>query len=103
MSLPQLGHFFGRGALIPWKTSWTSPQALHWYSYVGMTFLLRGNEDVIEAVAALEASATPTYCTAISWAEIYAGLRAGEEAATVAFFEARGEVVELNKIKEKKN
>jgi len=55
--------------------------------------ILRGNDDVIEAVAALEASASPTYCTAISWAEIYAGLRAGEEAATAAFFEARGEVV----------
>ncbi len=55
--------------------------------------ILRGNDDIIEAIAVLEASATPTYCTAISWAEIYAGLRPGEEAATAAFFEARGEVV----------
>lgn len=29
----------------------------------------------------------------MSWAEIFAGLRPGEEAATEAFFEARGEVV----------
>lgn len=55
--------------------------------------ILRGNDDVIAAAVALEAGATPTYCTAISWAEIYAGLRPGEEAATAAFFEARGEVV----------
>lgn len=48
---------------------------------------------VADALAALEAQGTPTYCTAISWAEIYAGLRAGEEAPTEAFFEARGEVL----------
>ena len=55
--------------------------------------ILRGNDEVVEGVAALEAGAIPTYCTPISWAEIYAGLRAGEETLTAAFFEARGEVV----------
>jgi hypothetical protein len=35
----------------------------------------------------------PTYCTAISWAEIYAGIRTGEEPYTDEFFRARGEVV----------
>ena len=34
-----------------------------------------------------------TYCCAITWAEIAAGLRPGEETATEGFFEARGEVV----------
>jgi predicted nucleic acid-binding protein len=41
----------------------------------------------------LETSGVPTYCTAIAWAEIYAGLRPGEEPITQAFFEARGEIV----------
>lgn len=44
-------------------------------------------------VAELEAGGTPTYCTAISWAEVYAGLRAGEEPLTDRFFEGVGEVV----------
>jgi predicted nucleic acid-binding protein len=35
----------------------------------------------------------PTYCTAVAWAEIYAGIRSGEEPLTQAFFEARGEIV----------
>ncbi len=35
----------------------------------------------------------PTYCTPISVAEVYAGIRPGEEQFTRAFFEARGEVV----------
>jgi predicted nucleic acid-binding protein len=35
----------------------------------------------------------PTYCTAIQRAEIHAGIRAGEEPLTQAFFDARGEVV----------
>lgn len=48
---------------------------------------------MVEAVAELEAAGVPTYCTAISWAEIYAGLRPGEDALTEAFFNARGEVV----------
>ncbi len=55
--------------------------------------MLRGRADVIEAAYALEASATPTYCTPISVAEVYAGIRRGEEDLTRAFFDVRGEVV----------
>ena len=55
--------------------------------------VLRGRADVIEGAYALETSATPSYCTPISVAEVYAGVRPGEEEVTRAFFEARGEVV----------
>ena len=55
--------------------------------------VLRGRADVIEGAYALETSATPSYCTPISVAEVYAGVRLGEEEVTRAFFEARGEVV----------
>ncbi len=55
--------------------------------------ILRGRSDVIQAAYALEGSAIPTYCTPISLAEVYAGIRPGEEGVTRAFFEARGEVV----------
>lgn len=48
---------------------------------------------MVDAARALEGSGVPTYCTAIAWAEIYAGLRAGEEPLTEAFFDARGEIV----------
>jgi len=41
----------------------------------------------------LEADGVPTYCCAVSWAEIFAGLRAGEGPLTEGFLEARGEVV----------
>jgi hypothetical protein len=40
----------------------------------------------------------PTYCTAVSWAEIYAAVRPGEEALTQAFFDARGEIALDGKI-----
>ncbi|MBI1723634.1 MAG: type II toxin-antitoxin system VapC family toxin [Gemmatimonadetes bacterium] len=55
--------------------------------------MLRGRTTVVTAARALEQRGVPTYCTAIALAEIYAGLRAGEEPLTAAFFEARGEVV----------
>ncbi len=55
--------------------------------------ILRGDPRIVDAVAALEASGTPTYCSPINWAEIYAGIRPGEEAMTEAFFHARGEVL----------
>ncbi len=55
--------------------------------------MLRGRPDVVEALSALEQSRAPTYCSAIAWAEIYAGVRPGEETLTEAFFAARGEVV----------
>jgi predicted nucleic acid-binding protein len=48
---------------------------------------------MVRAATALEKTTVPTYCTAVSWAEVYAGMRPGEEAATQAFFDARGEVV----------
>jgi predicted nucleic acid-binding protein len=55
--------------------------------------ILRGRTRVSEAALALERGGVPTFCTAIAWAEVYAGIRAGEEPLTQAFFEARGEVV----------
>jgi len=55
--------------------------------------ILRGDREIVDAVAALEASGTPTYCSPINRAEIYAGIRPGEEAVTDPFFRARGEVV----------
>ena len=55
--------------------------------------ILRGRAGVIAVARSLEASGVPTYCTPIAWAEVYAGIRAGEEPVTQAFFETRGEVV----------
>ena len=55
--------------------------------------VLRGRGEVVSSVTALESAGVTTYCTAIAWAEVYAGLRPGEEVATRAFFEARGEVI----------
>ncbi len=55
--------------------------------------LLRDNAKIVSSAAALAASGIPTYCTPVSWAEVYEGLRAGEEPVTDSFFEARGEVV----------
>jgi predicted nucleic acid-binding protein len=54
--------------------------------------VLRGRKETVAALRDLEASGTPTYCCAISWAEIFAGVRPGEEARTEGFFDARGEV-----------
>lgn len=47
----------------------------------------------MRAAQKLEAAGVPTYCTPVSWAEVYAGLRPAEDAPTRAFFEARGDVV----------
>ncbi len=55
--------------------------------------ILRGHARALEAAETLEQSGTPSFCTPISWAEVYAGVRPGEEEPTRAFFEARGEVV----------
>ena len=55
--------------------------------------ILRGRREVVAALAVLEQGGVPTYCCAIAWAEIYAGLRPGEETLTEAFFSARGDVV----------
>jgi predicted nucleic acid-binding protein len=54
---------------------------------------LRGRGDIVDAIGAIEHGGVPTYCCAVSFAEIWAGLRPGEEAVTEAFFSARGEVV----------
>ncbi|MGH7700502.1 MAG: PIN domain-containing protein [Gemmatimonadales bacterium] len=55
--------------------------------------ILRGHAGALQAAVALDRSGVPSFCTAISWAEVYAGVRPGEEAPTAAFFEARGEVL----------
>ncbi len=54
--------------------------------------ILRGHEDTLDAAVALEQSGTPSVCTAVSWAEVYAGIRSGDEEPTRAFFGARGEI-----------
>lgn len=55
--------------------------------------ILRGHGETVQTALALERSGIPTYCTPIASAEVYAGVRPGEEALTRAFFTARGEVV----------
>src|SRR5262245_52858245 len=55
--------------------------------------ILRGRKSVSGGLMAIEARGILTYCCAITWAEVGAGLRPGEEAATEEFFHARGEVV----------
>ena len=55
--------------------------------------MLRGSAETVSILDQLERSGVPTYCNAISWAEVYAGVRRGEEPNTEAFFGARGEVV----------
>ena len=55
--------------------------------------VLRGRSAVVAAAVALEESGVPTLCTAVALAEVYAGMRPGEETLTHAFFGARGEVV----------
>jgi predicted nucleic acid-binding protein len=55
--------------------------------------ILRGNSATSEVLRSIERSGVPTYCTAVSWAEIYAGVRRGEEPLTEEFLHARGEVV----------
>jgi hypothetical protein len=55
--------------------------------------ILRGRREVASVAEELARSGVPTYCTAITWAEVLAGVRPKEAAATEAFFDARGEVV----------
>ena len=55
--------------------------------------ILRDDPGIVRTATELEASGIPTFCTAISCAEVYAGLEPGEQPLTDAFFEARGEVV----------
>jgi predicted nucleic acid-binding protein len=60
--------------------------------------ILRGHADALQTAVALDESGVPTFCTAIAWAEIFAGVRPDEEQATRAFFDTRGEVVLDGKI-----
>ena len=55
--------------------------------------VLRGKAVIVGKLRALEAAGVPTYCTAVTWSEILAGIRRGEEALTEAFLAARGDVV----------
>ncbi|MGH7357866.1 MAG: PIN domain-containing protein [Candidatus Rokuibacteriota bacterium] len=55
--------------------------------------VLRGRRRIAEAILGLEAAGVRTYACAVSWAEIHAGLRPGEEALTQAFLTQRAEVV----------
>lgn len=55
--------------------------------------ILRGRPAIVEADLALGRAGIRAYCTPVSYAEVYGGMRPGEEAATRSFFEARGEVV----------
>jgi predicted nucleic acid-binding protein len=54
--------------------------------------ILRGHAATLRTALTLEASGVGAFCTPISWAEVYAGVRPGEEEPTRAFFEARGEL-----------
>lgn len=55
--------------------------------------ILRRRPTILERAKTLEAAGTPTYCTPVNRAEVYAGIRPGEEPSTQAFFEARREIV----------
>jgi predicted nucleic acid-binding protein len=55
--------------------------------------VLRGRRRVAEAILGLEAAGVRTYACAVSWAEVHAGLRPGEEALTHASLAQRAEVV----------
>ena len=54
---------------------------------------LRGRRPIRDALLAVEGAGTASYCCAVSWAEVYAGMRPGEETVTDAFFRARREVI----------
>lgn len=55
--------------------------------------VLRGRKAIVAALLALEARGVATFTCGVVVAEILAGLRAGEEAATESFFHARGDIV----------
>lgn len=55
--------------------------------------VLRGRKAVVAALSALETSGVLTFTCGVVAAEIFAGLRAGEDAATESFFDARGDIV----------
>ena len=55
--------------------------------------VLRGRKPPARALADLELSGVRTYCCAVTWAEIFSGIRPGEEPFTEAFLSGRGEVL----------
>jgi predicted nucleic acid-binding protein len=59
--------------------------------------LLRGRPDVVQTLESLDLGGIPTFCTAVTWAELFAGVRPGEEELTRRFLEERGEV-ELDRV-----
>ena len=54
--------------------------------------VLRGRTDTVAELARLAATGIRTYTCAVSVAEIFVGIRPGEETRTEAFFEARGDI-----------
>ena len=55
--------------------------------------ILRGRSRAAGTIAELESSGVRTYVCAVTWGEVYAGIRPREEEVTEEFFQARGEVV----------
>lgn len=51
---------------------------------------MRGRWEVRRQLDALERARTPVYSTAVSWAEVFAGIRSSEEYRTEAFLARRG-------------
>ena len=54
--------------------------------------VLRGLTEIVAELARLAATGIRTYTCAVSVAEIFVGIRPGEETRTEAFFEARGDI-----------
>ena len=54
--------------------------------------VLRGRAATVAELGRLAMAGIPTYTCAVSVAEIFVGVRPGEEARTEAFFEARGDL-----------
>lgn len=54
--------------------------------------VLRGRAETVAELRRLETTGTATFTCAVSVAEIFAGLRPGEDSQTEAFFEARGDL-----------
>jgi predicted nucleic acid-binding protein len=54
--------------------------------------VLRGRAETVAELGRLAATGIPTYTCAVSVAEIFVGVRPGEETRTEAFFEARGDI-----------
>jgi predicted nucleic acid-binding protein len=55
--------------------------------------ILRGRHQAAAVMADLEKNGVSTYVCAVTWGEVFAGVRPAEEEITEEFFHARGEVV----------